>query len=216
MVTEEKREKVGIAGYIWFIFAVLFFSGAFRDAPGALKLLDLNTYLGTFGTIVEGAKPGFVGQGGSGLNDLFAVVLTIVPGIMFCMGVIEVVDHYGGLRAAGRLLTPILKPLMGVPGESALVLIANLQSSDGSAALIKALRDSGSINQKQQNILLAYAMPGPALLGMMVSYGVMFYDYLPCSTGIIIIVVLAMKVVVAELMRFVISHGLKEKKKEGV
>lgn len=213
MEQTKSKEKVGIAGYIWLIVAILFFSGAFRGAPGALKLLDLSTYLGSFGTIVEGASAGFVGEGGTGLNNLYATVLTIVPGIMFCVGLMEVVEYYGGLRAAGRLLSPILSPLMGVPGESALVLISNLQSSDTSVALIKAMLDNGNISKKQQAILLAYSLPGPALLGMMITYGVMLYPYLSCSSGVIILVVILMKVVVSEIMRFFFSGDNTGKKK---
>lgn len=209
MRDNESKDRVGIAGYIWFIFAFCFFSGIFRNAPGALKLLDLNTYLGKFGTIVEGATAGFVGKGGTGLNNLFATVLTIAPGVMFCLAVMEAVEYYGGLRAAGKIFNPILKPLMGVPGESSLVLISNLQSSDSSAALIKSLYDNKRINKKQREILTAYIMPGPALLGMMISYGVILAAYTNVSTGIIIVIVLAMKVVVSELMRFVFTSERK-------
>ncbi len=169
------------------------------------SLLDLSTYQGQFGVIAEGAAPGFVGKGGSGLNNLFTTVLTICPPIMFCMGVLDVVDHYGGLKVAGRLLTPILKPLMGIPGEAALVLITNLQSSDSSAALVKGLLDNGTITEKQQKILLAFAMPGPALLGMMVSYGVLLYPYLAVGSGIVVVSVLLSKLVVANLMRFLLT-----------
>lgn len=216
---EKEKEKIGIGGYIWLIIATLFFSGLFRGAPGPLKLLDLSTYLGSFGTIVEGADPGFVGDGGSGMYYVFTIVLTIAPGIMFCIALMEAVEYYGGLRAAGKLLSPILRPVLGVPGEAVFVLISNLQSSDSSAALIKSLVDSNSIEEKHRKILLAYALPGPALLGMMITYGVMLYSYLPCSTGIIILVVILMKFAVAEIMRLFMSGKVKRaqiKKEEGM
>ena len=213
--TVEKKEKLGIAAYIWFLILFLFFSGAFRGAPAPFNLLDLSTYQGQFGTIVEGAAPGFAGKGGTGLSNLFTTVLTIAPPIMFCMGVIEVVDHYGGLKVARKLLTPILKPLMGVPGEGAVVLISNLQSSDTSLALIKGLRDNGTIDDKQQKILIAYSLPGAALIGMMITYGVLFYPYLTTSTGVILIAVILAKFIVANLMRFFLTgdgSGKKDKK----
>lgn len=56
------EKKYGAAAYIWFIFALLFFSGVFRGAPAPLSLLELSTYQGKFGTIIEGAEPGFVGE----------------------------------------------------------------------------------------------------------------------------------------------------------
>ena len=95
------EKKYGAAAYIWFIFALLFFSGLFRGAPVPLSLLDLSTYQGKFGTIIEGAEPGFVGEGGTGLSQQFATVLTILPSIMFSMGVLDLVEHYGGMKVAG-------------------------------------------------------------------------------------------------------------------
>lgn len=203
--SDKAKEKIGVGGYIWLLIAILFFSGAFRGAPGPLKLLDLSTYLGSFGTIVEGASAGFVGEGGSGMNYIFTIVLTIAPGIMFCLGFMEVVEHYGGLKAAGKLLNPVLKPAFGVPGEAVFVLISNLQSSDSSVALIKALVDNGSITEGHRRILLAYCLPGPALLGMMITYGVMVYPYLSCSSGLVIMVVILMKLLIAEITRFFLS-----------
>lgn len=211
----DQKEKIGVAGYIWLIVAILFFSGGFRGAPGPLKLLDLSTYLGSFGTIIEGASPGFIGDGGSGLNNLFTIVLTIAPGIMFCLALMEVIDYYGGLKAAGRLLGRVMKPLLGVPGEAVLVLISNLQSSDSSVALIKAMVDSKNISERQRKILLAYCLPGPALLGMIITYGAMFFDYMSKSTGVIILVVVAMKLVTAEIMRFFLTGERKRLKSIG-
>lgn len=211
-----KKEKIGIAGYIWLLVAILFFSGAFREAPGVWKLLDLSTYTGTFGTVIEGATAGFVGKGGTGMNNMFANILTIAPGIMFCVGLLEVVERYGGMKAAERLLSPIMKFLMGVPGEASLVMIANLQSSDTSVAMIKAMRDNGNIDDKGQKILLAYCMPGPALIGMMITYGVIVYPYMSCSSGIVILVVILMKIVVSEIMRFFFAGSSGKKvKREG-
>lgn len=204
---EKKKERLGIAAYLSFAFIFLFFSGIFRGAPAPFSLLDLSTYQGTFGTIAEGAAPGFVGKGGTGLNNLFMTVLTICPPIMFCMGVLDVVEYYGGLKVAGKLLTPVLKLFMGVPGEAAIVLVTNLQSSDSSAAIVKGLEDSKIINSRQRKILLSFIMPGPALIGMMVSYGVLLYPYLAISSGAVIVAVLVSKMAAANVMRFFIEGG---------
>lgn len=209
---DNDKGKIGLSGYFWFFFVVLFFSGVFRGAPAPLNLLDLSTYLGNFGTIVEGAAPGILGKGGTGLNSFFLTTLTIAPGVMFSVALMEVVEYYGGLKAAGKLLTPILKPLMGVPGEAALVLISNFQSSDTSAALIKSLLDSRVITERHRSILLAFAIPGPAFLGMMISYGVMLYPYLLYGSGMVIAVIIVMKLVSANLMRIILTGHMKGKK----
>lgn len=205
MENTAKKEKPGIAAYLWFVFIILFFSGAFRGANAPFSLLDLSTYQGQFGTIVEGASPGFVGKGGTGLQQQFANILTICGPIMFCMGLLNVAEGYGAMTVCKRLLTPILKPLMGVPGESALVMVANFQSSDTSAAIIKGLLDSNLITPKQQKILLAFAVPGPALLGMYISYGTLLFPYITVSTGLLLIVVFVAKMITGNIMRLMVS-----------
>lgn len=52
---------------------------------------------------------------------------------MFALGMIEVLAHYGALRAAQFLMTPLLKPLLGLPGLTGLALITDLQSTDAGA-----------------------------------------------------------------------------------
>ena len=49
---------------------------------------------------------------------------------MLAMGLIEVVEHYGGLKAAQKLMTPILRPILGIPGICGIALVSSLQSTD--------------------------------------------------------------------------------------
>lgn len=44
-------------------------------------------------------------------------------------GLLEIFTHYGAIRAAHKLLTPLLKPVLGLPGRSCLALITDLQST---------------------------------------------------------------------------------------
>ena len=69
--------------------------------------------------------------GRSGAIDGFMFALTLVPTVMFALAMITVFEYYGALRAARRLLTPVLRPLLGLPGSATLALIASLQSTDG-------------------------------------------------------------------------------------
>ena len=83
----------------------------------------------------------FRGKGGSGAIDGFCFALTLIPTIMFSIGMVTVCEHYGALDAARKLLTPILRGLLGIPGSACLALIASLQSSDGGAAMTRQLKD---------------------------------------------------------------------------
>lgn len=62
--------------------------------------------------------------------------LTLVPTCMFAPGMINVLEHYGALKAARKLPPPLLKPLMDVPGTTGLVMIGSLQSTDVGAGIL--------------------------------------------------------------------------------
>lgn len=69
---------------------------------------------------------------------------------MLAIGVVDVLDHYGALSAAQKLMTPLFKPLMDVPGLVGLALITDLQSTDAGAALTKELYDDGLIDKENR------------------------------------------------------------------
>lgn len=49
---------------------------------------------------------------------------------MLATAMIAVFEYYGAIRAATRVLNPILRPLMGLPGSTSLAIVASLQSTD--------------------------------------------------------------------------------------
>ncbi len=134
----------------------IIFSGIFKDAPGPLKVLDFNNVLGSFGTLgtindgVGTLAANFRGDGGTGPRDGWLYALTLIPSVMFALGVVRVIDHLDGMKAAQKLLSPLLKPLLGLPGFAGLTLIASLQSTDAIASMTKELKDDGYIDEKQK------------------------------------------------------------------
>ena len=104
---KETLNKVPLSGYIVLVIAIAIFSGLFANAGHGLNIFDFDTLNGKFGTM-KSAKATFSGQGGSGARDGFLFAFGLAPGVMLAMGLIEVVEHYGGLKAAQKLMTPIL------------------------------------------------------------------------------------------------------------
>lgn len=45
---------------------------------------------------------------------------------MLALGVLEILEHYGAIRAAHKLMTPLLKPILGIPGLTGLAMITDL------------------------------------------------------------------------------------------
>ena len=117
------------------------------DAYKWLGAFDYTTLIGKYGTIA-GTASNFQGSGGFSARAGFLFSLNLFPGVMLAMGLIEVLSFYGALRAAQVILTPLLKPILGVPGYTGLALITDLQSTDGGAAITRALHDDGRITPK--------------------------------------------------------------------
>ncbi len=158
MSEKVEQKKVGIVAYLALIFAVVFFSGVFSKATNWLGVFDFTVLNGDFGKIVgEGGKAlTFRGAGGYGARDGFVFALTLIPTVMFALAVVACVEYLGALDAARQLLTPILRPLLGIPGSAGLALIASLQSTDAGAGMTKALYDGGDITDDERSIFAAF------------------------------------------------------------
>ena len=161
----EEAEKVGVGAYISLFFAMCFFSGVFYKMPDAYRWLgafDFTTLIGKFGSVSGAAT--FVGKGGLSARAGFLFALSLVPGVMLALGLLEVLSHYGALKAAQKLMTPLLRPILGVPGITGLALITDLQSTDAGAALTKGLVDSGKISKENLVVIAGWQYAGAGLI----------------------------------------------------
>lgn len=127
-----------------------------------LGAFDFTTLIGKFGSI-SGASS-FVGSGGVSARAGFLFALSLEPGVMLALGLLEVLSYYGALKAAQKLMTPLLKPILGVPGVTGLALITDLQSTDAGAALTKGLLDTGKIDKKNLVVMSAWQYAGAGLV----------------------------------------------------
>lgn len=215
----EQKLEVPWTGYVALVFALVFFSGIFMSATGALRALDYSNVSGAFGKLGElaagGGKlaPNFRGIGGSGPKDAFLYGLTITPQIMFALGIVKVIENYGGLLAAQKLLTPLMRLLLGIKGYCALPLIAGLQNSDTGASMIKQMRDENLITEREKMIFIGYHFTAPALIVNYFAIASMAFPYLNVSIAIPLVVVFVVKFLGANMFRFfIINRMLKEGK----
>ena len=246
--------KAGIGAYIALIFAVIFFSGISVSKPvqdfgtviaeklnvepqkvhDVFSVFDFNTLNGKFGKVLlpeKADKPGehpgnFSGDGGVGARQGFMFALTLMPTTLFAMGIIAVLEHYGALEAMRRLLQRILKPLMGIPGDTGLAMIASFQSTDAGAALTRALYDEGKINAQERDIFAMFQFSAGAPITNFLSSGAALLaltaaaavaggeaEKVPTTIGACLAVIFIFKVVGANLMRFYLR--LIARKEEG-
>ena len=213
-----KNDRAGIGSYIALAFAVVFFSGLAASSQW-WGIFDFTTLNGGFGRLVSGvteksgeistAMANFRGKGGSGAIDGFMFALALVPTIMFATAMIAIFEHYGALEAAERMLNPILRPLMGLPGSCSLAIIASLQSTDAGAVLTRTLKDSGEITENETYIFSAFQMTADAAIGNFLATGIVFFSLraadgslvVPTTIGVCLGVILLGKVFAANVMR---------------
>ena len=220
--TQIDKENVTIGCDISCALAIVFFSGIAAGSSYFWNFLDFTTLMGSAGKVVwkvtetsDGVSTTMTtlrGLGGSGAIDGFMLAISlIIPGVMLAMGMITVFEHYGALKAARKLLTPILQFLIGVPGTATLALIACLQSPDGGAALTRQLKDSGALSYTEINNFSAFQMVACAPITNFVTFSAAVLAFsnadgsgtVPLSMGTGLAVLLIAKVIGANIMRLI-------------
>ena len=152
---EDVNPKMLIAGTISLLCAIIFFGGFAKDLWGGI--FDFGKLTGQF---PEWLKT----SGGTSAKGGFLFALTLVPSVMLALGFVAIFEHYGALVAASKWLSPILKPLMGIPGVCSISLIASTQSTDAGSSTTKFLRNEGKITHKELLIFSAFQFSAGALL----------------------------------------------------
>ena len=162
-MSEVKQEQqVTWVSYVLLFLAIIIFSGFFANPipglerfglkPTTLQVLDFTALNGRFGVIAEGRN--FMGSGGDGARQGVMFALGLIPALMLALGIVRIVDGNGGLLAAERLINPIFRPVLGIPGICGLGFITSLQSTDGAAAMTKGLFDSGMITDDERTLFV--------------------------------------------------------------
>ncbi|HIU73434.1 MAG TPA: hypothetical protein IAC65_04175 [Candidatus Aphodousia faecipullorum] len=219
---DKSQEKVTVGCYISLALAILFFSGVCASASHWWGICDYMTLMGKAGRVVTGVVEttdglatttgSFRGAGGTGALDGFMFgISSILPGVMLVMGMINIFEHYGALRAARQLLTPLMRFLIGVRGSAALALIACLQSTDGGAAMTRKLKDEGELTEVEVNNFATFQMVASAPITNFVTTGAAFFALTAAngepamltSIGFGLVVLLVAKVLGANLMRLI-------------
>ncbi|AKJ41597.1 nucleoside recognition domain-containing protein [Pragia fontium] len=188
-----------------------------------LSTIDFTTLNGSFGKVLTGvsqvddalkATSGtYRGNGGSGAMEGFLFAFGLIPSVMFALAMINVLEHYGALNAARKLLSVILRPLLGVPGITGLAIIGSLQSTDVGASLTRALADENKITAKEKEVLTMFQFSGGAMITNFFSSGAVLFTLVlvsgelavPTTIGACIGVIFIMKVFGANVMRLYLS-----------
>lgn len=211
-LTPSEKVTTSKGSYLALIIAILFFSGLFYKVDGLkwLGAFDFTTLGGSFGTMKDPASNTFLGSGGLSAKAGFLFALSLTPTVMLALGVLEIFTHYGAIRAAHKLLTPLLKPLMGLPGRCGLALITDLQSTDAGAALTKEMYDQNQVTKKDVVVMSAWQYSGAGLINNYFAIGSALFASMTLPVIIPLALMFVLKFVGAAITRFVLSSVYKK------
>ena len=182
----------------------------FSGSDGWWRVFDFTVLNGSFGHVNGDSATTavtFRGVNGTGAKDGFLFALELAPSVILSLGIISVTDGLGGLRAAQQLMTPILRPILGIPGICSLALIANLQNTDAAAGMTKELAEEGEITEQEKVIFAAYQTSGSAIITNYFSSGVAVFAFLGTSVIVPLGVILLFKFVGANILRVYINFA---------
>ena len=216
-MSEEKKEscetqsvKVPWTGYIALVFAVVFFSGLLASQKGWITAFDFNALAGKFGVMKDAAKATFQGQGGFGARDGFMFGFGLLPSVMLALGMVEIVDHLGGLKAAEKLLTPILRPLLGIPGVAGLAMVTSFQSTDAGAGMTRMLRETGCITENEKTVFCAFQFSAGGTVTNYLASGAALFSFVTVPIVLPLVLIFVLKIFGANLVRFYLNRFEKE------
>ena len=161
--------------------------------------------MGAFGTI-KGAEGNFQGVGGVGAKDGFMVAFAQLPLLMLAMGIVEMATEYKALLAAKVLFTPILKPLLGIPGAAGLTLVSSLNSSDGGAVMTADLFNRGYLTEDERTSFVGFQFVASGMIVATVTLLAMA-PMLVVSPMTIMGVLLFMKFVSGNIVRLFVKRS---------
>ena len=208
---EQKENKVGIKGWIALFVLCVMFSGVLKNAEGPLAAFDFSNLVGAWGKIGD-AGQNFIGKGGAGAREGMMQALSLIPAISFAVAIIDVVTQLGAIDAGVNLFTPLLRPLLGLPGDCGVAFVSTFTSSDVGSVMTRDLYNEGKLTEKERAIFTAYQYAGSAVVLNTMNTQAALLPIILFAAGPVIVVLFFCKVLGANLVRLILT--LEEKKKK--
>jgi len=201
---DQQEMKLTWKGWLALLFLCVSFSGVLAKSDTAWRALDFTVLLGKFGAIA-GSKNSFIGAGGLGAREGFLFTLTLIPTVMLALGLIQVCESLGALRAAEKMFRPLLRPILGIPGIAGLAFVSSFTSSDVASVMTKDLVESGRMKDDERTIFVAYQYAGSATITNTISTGAPLLPITLIPVGGIVALIVVVKLIGAILVRLYIK-----------
>lgn len=215
------KKKLPWYSYVVLIMGIVIFSGLLDGPNSPVPALGFTNLLGEFGVmgfVEEGAAGSeaitfarnFQGTGGYGIKDGFLLGLTVAPSMILAFAFIQILTDFGGIQAAENLLSKVTRPLMGVPGSSALVVVSNLTTVDSSAVLTRELYDQKKLTYKELIILNVFMFSAPSTVVNYYMFPGQLRSYIDKPFMLGLAVVLVIKFIGVLLCRLYLKFAYKD------
>lgn len=214
--------NVSWKGYMALFVGVLFFSGLFTGVDSFLAIFDFTNVIGRFGRLgMVGEEVSsyvslandFRGAGGVGARDGFMLAVTFMPAALLALGTVSVIEHFGGLIAAAKLMSPVLKPFVGIPGTAGLALIGSLYQADVGGMMTADLFDRKLMDERERLIFVQMQCTAGGTMTNYMGTAVVMFPYL-AELGMPVILPLILlfgfKVISANIMRYFTQISVEE------
>lgn len=197
---EQRTNKVGIKGWVSLFILCIMFSGILKDFDGPLKAFDFSNLVGGWGKIGETGQ-NFIGKGGTGAREGMLQALSLIPAISFAVAIIEVVTQLGAIDAGVKIFTPLLRPLLGIPGECGIAFVSSFTSSDVGSVMTRDLYNEGKLTENERTVFTAYQYAGSAVVLNTINTQAPLLPIILLAAGPVIVVLFFCKVFGANLVR---------------
>lgn len=222
--SSNSSSKWSLTGVIAFCFACIFFSGLLQSKEW-WGIFDFLTLAGNFGKVVHSVSTkvadghvvevvakttSFRGSGGAGATDGFLFALTLAPMVIFAMGVFAIIEHLGALEVARRLMEPLFRPLLGIPGICGLTALGSFQTVDVGAAMTNDLMARKLLNRREKTLFTQFQFCAGGLLTNFLMTGAVLLataaathdgTITTTSIGLVLVVNFVMKILATNLLR---------------
>ena len=206
---QQDEYKVTWKGWLSLAILVISLSGLLTKAAPPWKAFDFMVLMGNFGEVSKGVI--FAGKGGAGARDGFMFAITLIPTVMFALGIIQVAESLGALHAAEIIFRPLLRTMMGIPGVSGLAFVSSFTSSDVGAVMTKGLVEDKLMSDDERTIFVAYQYAGSACVANTFGTGGPLLPISVLPIGVIILLIFIVKVIGANLVRFYLKWETRKK-----
>jgi nucleoside recognition membrane protein YjiH len=216
MPENEQSHKYQVTWKGWLALALLClsFSGLFTSSGTILRAIDFTALTGQFG-VIAGSKSTFQGAGGTGAREGLLFTITLIPTIMLALGLIQVAESMGALRAAEKVFRPFLRPFLGIPGVAGLAFVSSFTSSDIGAVMTKELVENKMMSDDERVIFVSYQYAGSAVVANTFGTGGPLIPISILPVGAIIALIFVCKVIGAIMVRGYMAYYRRKHPLEG-